>query len=90
MLVPKALTHPDVASALGECRRAFAGVALFSGIVNLLMLRDQLVALAARSQIPAVYEFREFVVAGGLCSYGTNNPDVFRQLGFYAARVLKG
>ena len=52
--------------------------------------RNQLVALAARSQIPAVYEFREFVAAGGLCSYGTNNPDVFRHLGFYAGRVLKG
>jgi putative ABC transport system substrate-binding protein len=52
--------------------------------------RNQLVALAARHPIPTVYEFREFAVAGGLCSYGTDNPDVFRQVGFYAGRVLKG
>src|SRR4029077_18546747 len=45
MLVPKAPIHPDVASALGECRRAFAGVALFSGIVNLLMLAGPLYML---------------------------------------------
>jgi ABC-type protease/lipase transport system fused ATPase/permease subunit len=45
MLVPRALTHPDVASALRECRRAFAGVALFSGMVNLLMLAGPLYML---------------------------------------------
>ena len=41
-------------------------------------------------QVPAVYELRQFVAAGGLMSYGTNVPDVYRQIGVYADRVLKG
>jgi putative ABC transport system substrate-binding protein len=52
--------------------------------------RAQLTALAARHVVPAIYEGREFVDAGGLISYGTNLIAVYHQLGDYAGRILKG
>ncbi len=52
--------------------------------------RDQLVALAVRFRLPAVSQFREFAVAGGLISYGTNVTDVYRQIGLYTGRILNG
>jgi len=52
--------------------------------------RDQIVALAARDVVPAIYIWREFVEAGGLMSYGTDLADTMRQAGVLAGKILKG
>ena len=52
--------------------------------------RKQIVSLAARHRIPACYTRRDFVVDGGLLSYGPDVPDAFRQAGVYTGRILRG
>ena len=52
--------------------------------------RARLIKLAAQYRLPAIYEWRDFAVEGGLMSYGTVLTDAYRQLGAYAGRILKG
>jgi putative tryptophan/tyrosine transport system substrate-binding protein len=56
----------------------------------LLNRRDQLVALAARHAVPTIYALRDYVLSGGLASYGTDLVDGFRQAGVYVGRILRG
>jgi putative ABC transport system substrate-binding protein len=53
-------------------------------------LNDQIVALANRYKIPAIYASREFIVAGGVMSYGASEADAYRAAGVYAGKILKG
>jgi putative ABC transport system substrate-binding protein len=52
--------------------------------------RDRLVALAGQHNVPAMYEFREYVVAGGLVSYGVNIVELYREAAQYTAKILRG
>jgi ABC-type uncharacterized transport system substrate-binding protein len=56
----------------------------------LLTRRENIVAMAARHRVPGMYFFRDFVLAGGLMSYGTDLSDLYQQIGIYAGRILKG
>jgi putative ABC transport system substrate-binding protein len=84
-------------SSEGELDGAFASIvgrgakALLVGAGPFLTSnRERVVALAARHDIPAIYALREFVVAGGLMSYGASIAEAYQQAGIYAGRVLKG
>ena len=80
----------DLETVFATCVQLGAGALLVAADPFFYSRREQIVALAARHMIPAIYEWRYFVVLGGLASYGTTLVDGFRQAGVYTGRVLKG
>jgi putative tryptophan/tyrosine transport system substrate-binding protein len=80
----------DLEAAFADiAARRIGGVVVDADSV-LIDSREQLAALAARYGVPAIYDRREFLTAGGLMSYGSNPVEAYRQAGTYAARILKG
>jgi len=80
----------DLDVAFGAVNQSHAGALLVGSDPFFNNERDQVVALATRYSIPAIYEGREFAMAGGLASYGTSLSDAYRQAGIYAGRILRG
>jgi putative ABC transport system substrate-binding protein len=88
--VLKASTENEIDAALASLVRLQAAALVVSADWFFDGQREQLVALAARQAIPAIYEWREFTDVGGLMSYGPSLTDTFRQAGVYAGRILAG
>jgi putative ABC transport system substrate-binding protein len=86
----KADSKYEIDAAFATLDALHAGALLVVSDPFFLTGRKQLVALAARHAVPAMYIAREFAVEGGLISYGSNIPSIYRQLGIYTGRILKG
>ena len=83
-------TDADLEPAFASLAKLGAGALLISADPFFNSRREQLVALAARYAVPAMHEWRESVVAGGLISYGPSLTGMYRLLGTYAGKILKG
>jgi putative tryptophan/tyrosine transport system substrate-binding protein len=90
LVVLNARTASDIDMAFASLVRERAGALVVGAGAFLVSRRDQIIALAARHAIPAIYGFREYAVDGGLISYGNDIPDAFRRAGVYTGRILKG
>jgi putative tryptophan/tyrosine transport system substrate-binding protein len=89
LAVVKAGSESEIGAAFASLVQLRARALIVSGpLFN--SRREQLVALAARYAVPAIYEWRDFTAAGGLISYGTNLSAVSRQAGAYVGRILGG
>ena len=88
--VLNASTERDVDEAYAALEKLGVGGLVVVGEPFLDSQRNKIVALSARYAIPAIYTFREYVVAGGLMSYGASLTEAYRRAGTYLGRVLKG
>jgi len=83
-------TEREIDAAFAALLETHAGALVLSsdGLFNSRL--DQLVTLASRHAVPTIYDWRQFPAAGGLISYGPSRAGVFRELGIYAGKILKG
>jgi putative tryptophan/tyrosine transport system substrate-binding protein len=86
----KASTESEIDDALGSLAQLRAGALVVDPDPFFGTRREQIVALASRRAVPAIYAWRDFAAAGGLISYGANIPSVYYQGGILVGKILKG
>ena len=86
----KASTENEIDAAFATLGQLHAEALLVGTDPFFINRRRQLVALASRHAVPAIYEFRDFAADGGLISYGPSLAGTWRQAGNYVGRILKG
>ncbi|MGA8359699.1 MAG: ABC transporter substrate-binding protein [Xanthobacteraceae bacterium] len=88
--IVKATTESDIDGVFASLAELHAGALVVGADPFFDSRREQFIALAARYAIPTIYFAREFTVSGGLISYGTNLSSIYRLMGEYAGKILKG
>jgi putative ABC transport system substrate-binding protein len=90
LVILNASTPSEIESAFEALASQRVGALVVSGEVFFLSQRNRLVELAAQHALPSIYAYREFPIAGGLMSYGSDVKEAYRLIGGYAGRILKG
>jgi putative ABC transport system substrate-binding protein len=90
LLVVKASNETEFETAFTTLLQAGVGGLLVAGEPLFILRRQQLVTLATRHAIPAIYDYRNFTTAGGLLSYGIDLTEMYHLVGGYVGRILKG
>jgi putative ABC transport system substrate-binding protein len=90
LFVSKASNDVELNAAFTSLIQQRVGALLVAADPYFDTRRDQIIAFANQNRLPAIYQFREYAVAGGLISYGPSITDLYRQAGIYAGRILKG
>jgi ABC-type uncharacterized transport system substrate-binding protein len=90
VVIARVASERDFDAAFEQIVKAGAGALVGLGGAVITAQRRQIVALAIRHAIPALYTLREFVEVGGLMSYGPSQTHAYRRAGIYAGRILKG
>jgi ABC-type uncharacterized transport system substrate-binding protein len=88
--IAKASTDAEIDAVFAEVSQSGAAGMVVAADPLFLARREPIVALADRYHLPTVYEFREFVAAGGLASYGSRIAEAYRQVGLYTGKILAG
>ena len=90
LFVSKASNDTELAAAFDALLQQQVGALLVTADPYFDTRRDKLIAFASQNRLPAFYQFSDYVVAGGLISYGPSVTDGYRQAGIYVGRILKG
>ena len=88
--IVQASTERDIEATFASLAQLGVGALVVLPNAFFISRREQIAALAIRHAMPTIYFQREFAAAGGLMGYGPSVPDGYRQVGIYAARILKG
>ena len=86
----RASTEGEIDDAFASLAQLHADALLIGADPFFMSRRDQIVALASRHAVPAIYEQREYAAAGGLISYGSSLADAYHQAGISAGKILNG
>jgi putative ABC transport system substrate-binding protein len=90
IVIAKAGADEELNAAFAALVKESIGAMLVTADPYFNVRRQRIVDFAGRQHLPAIYQFREFAVDGGLMSYGIDLPDVYRQFGVYTGKILKG